>query len=64
MAGVRDGTPARSIGALYGSGASGRSGASASAFEAIATRQAPMVLGVCRRTLDDPHDAFRRKPGR
>jgi zinc protease len=26
------------------------------AFEAILTRHGPMVLGVCRRILDDPHD--------
>jgi RNA polymerase sigma factor (sigma-70 family) len=32
-----------------------------SAFEAIVARHGPMVLGVCRRVLDDPHaveDAF------
>jgi zinc protease len=27
------------------------------AFEAILHRHGPMVLGVCRRVLDDPHDA-------
>jgi zinc protease len=27
-----------------------------SAFEAILRRHGPMVLGVCRRVLDDPHD--------
>ena len=26
------------------------------AFEAIVTRHGPMVLGICRRGLDDPHD--------
>src|SRR5690242_10476628 len=26
------------------------------AFEAILQRHGPMVLGVCRRVLDDPHD--------
>ena len=26
------------------------------AFEAIVSRHGPMVLGVCRRLLDDPHD--------
>jgi hypothetical protein len=32
-----------------------------SAFEALVARHGPMVLGVCRRVLDDPHaveDAF------
>src|SRR5438105_3939692 len=32
-----------------------------SAFEALLARHGPMVLGVCRRVLDDPHaveDAF------
>src|SRR5829696_6979379 len=28
----------------------------ADAFEAILVRHGPMVLGVCRRVLDDPHD--------
>ena len=28
-----------------------------SAFEAIVARHGPMVLGVCRRLLGDPHDA-------
>lgn len=28
-----------------------------SAFEALVTRHGPMVLGVCRRGLDDPNDA-------
>src|SRR5262245_48438429 len=27
-----------------------------SAFEALVTRHGPMVLGVCRRLLDDPRD--------
>ena len=27
-----------------------------SAFEALVTRHGPMVLGTCRRMLDDPHD--------
>jgi hypothetical protein len=26
------------------------------AFEALLERHGPMVLGVCRRALDDPHD--------
>src|SRR3954447_6451072 len=26
------------------------------AFEALVARHGPMVLGVCRRVLDDPHD--------
>ena len=26
------------------------------AFEAIVSRHGPMVLGICRRLLDDPHD--------
>ncbi|MFO0959006.1 MAG: sigma-70 family RNA polymerase sigma factor [Isosphaeraceae bacterium] len=29
----------------------------AAAFEAIVARHGPMVLGVCRRLLDDPNDA-------
>jgi len=31
-------------------------GGDAAAFEAIVARHGPMVLGVCRRGLDDPHD--------
>ncbi len=71
MACVRGGGLARSMEALYGAGSSvgladaqlleraagGRGEASASAFEAIVARHGPMVLGVCRRALDDPHDA-------
>ncbi len=70
MASLRDGGLARSIGILYDAGASGGLSdaqllervaaggeAAASAFEAIVARHGPMVLGVCRRALDDPHDA-------
>jgi RNA polymerase sigma factor (sigma-70 family) len=34
-----------------------RSGGGESAFEALVARHGPMVLGVCRRLLDSPHDA-------
>jgi RNA polymerase sigma factor (sigma-70 family) len=71
MASVRDGALVRSIGVLYDAGANGglsdgqllervaagRGESSASAFEAIVARHGPMVLSVCRRALDDPHDA-------
>src|SRR5262249_47407151 len=35
---------------------SGREGGEA-AFEALVERHGPMVLGICRRILMDPHDA-------
>jgi RNA polymerase sigma factor (sigma-70 family) len=70
MASLRDGSLARSIGQLYEGGASGGltdgqlldrvaagGEAAASAFEGIVARHGPIVLGVCRRALDDPNDA-------
>ncbi len=36
--------------------ARGPGDASAIAFEALVSRHGPMVLGVCRRALSDPHD--------
>src|SRR4051812_49042048 len=36
--------------------ASAAARAAESAFEALVARHGPMILGVCRRALDDPHD--------
>jgi len=71
MAVIRVGVLTRSLAALCEAGSSagladaelleriaiGRDEASRSAFEVIVARHGRMVLEVCRRALDDPHDA-------
>src|SRR4051794_11257246 len=42
---------------LLGRFADRRDDAGRVAFEALLRRHGPMVLGVCRRLLDDPHEA-------
>src|SRR6476661_5550768 len=68
MPGASNGSVLREIGRLFNAGtctgltegqllrrfAAGRDEA---AFEALLTLHGPMVLGVCRRRLADPHDA-------
>ncbi len=71
MASGRDGAVLGSIRTLFGAGTSvglddtqlldrflaGRDEVAGAAFEALVSRHGPMVLGVCRETLRDAHDA-------
>ena len=71
MASGRDGAVLGSIRTLFGAGTSvglddaqlldrlltGRDEVAGAAFEALVSRHGPMVLGVCRDTLRDAHDA-------